>query len=97
VAMKNDNQEEHMEATHVHCFECDQYTEIEDGDDAESTPCFTCEDNGQDAFSTEAVAIIDCPNGVSAADWQPGGYKNGKDCDDESHEPRSGKHVVEVQ
>lgn len=85
-----------MEPTHVHCFEDDSYTEIGDGDDAEDTPCAECEDAGRDAFTTAPVAIAVCPNGVTAADWRPGGYVEGKNCDDDSHDPRTGNHVVDL-
>lgn len=86
-----------VEPTHVHCIECDSYTEIEEGNDEDDTPCLACENNGaDDPYCVEPVAIIDCPNGVTAADWQPGGYKDGKNCDDDFHEPRTGKHVVEI-
>jgi hypothetical protein len=72
--------------THVHCYECDFDTKLEPGDDPFDTPCFECQERGEeDPYCVGAVAIIDCPNGGDDS------------CTDEDHDFGLHKHVVEIQ
>lgn len=81
-----------MAPTHVQCGECGKRTEIEPGDTAAATVCFWCEDAGKDPNCVTPVALLPCPNGVTAAAWTDGS----RSCDDPQHEPKSGMHVIEI-
>lgn len=83
-----------LAATHVHCIECDAYTEIEPDRTAEDTCCDDCNDDDRDAWIVEPVAVFPCPHGVTRADWMA---HTDQGCDDENHEFKSGNHVVEVR
>lgn len=90
----------HPSATHVHCMECDSYTEIPEGLTAGEAECHVCvEMLIRDAHNVEPVAIFPCPNGVTAADWRLSQMQRTEltGCDDENHEYSTGNHVVEVQ
>lgn len=80
--------------THVHCFECGNYTQVNIGDDPVELPCWYCIQIGDDGWVTEPVIIFPCPGGVTADDWYE---KNYELCDDENHEWRTGNHVVALE
>lgn len=73
--------------THVHCFECGEYTEIQPDDDPVELACWNCTQLGDDGWVTEPVLIFPCPGGAI--------YENDYDlCDDENHDWRTGTHVL---
>ena len=71
--------------TYVHCLEDDSYTPVEEGAEADETPCAMCEDNGaEDPFCVEVVRVEPCP------------LEDPEQCSSDDHHWGSGMHMVDA-
>lgn len=69
----------------IECFECGEAAEgLVEGDE-----CPNCASS-----NTGLVYIASCPNNVTKDDWLSGDIS---ECNDDSHEWKSGRHIEPVQ
>lgn len=78
--------------THLECNECGTRRPLEDDEDLTNLVCEPCQAREKDPTCVQLVAIVPCPDGVTAEKAAAGEAACGSD----EHVTLTGMHVIEV-